>query len=285
MSEIIPGQLDQLCPNLYRLCAPNPGPMTGPGTNTYLYGERELAVFDPGPPIGEHVEAILAAQDTLQAKITRIFATHTHNDHSPAVAKLAKLLGEEVAIIGAQPPAGHDFEDLTFKPTHRPHDNETFAVEGQTVRAIHTPGHVENHYCYLIEEHEVLTTGDHLMNGSTVVIIPPKGSMTDYIASLKKLQHYQITAMAPGHGGLIENPVDVVAWTIEHRLQREAKVKAALKASKPQSIEELVAIVYQDTPLSLHRIAALSLHAHLIKLELDGLAQEAELGWLFSGEQ
>jgi glyoxylase-like metal-dependent hydrolase (beta-lactamase superfamily II) len=278
MTQIVPGELQSLRNNFYRLCAPNPGPMTGPGTNTYFYGKEELAVFDPGPPMGEHVESILAAQDVLGAPITKIFASHTHNDHSPAVAKLEKFL-TQVEIIGAPPPEGHEYEDQTFKPTYQPAHNEVFEHERQKIIAIHTPGHVANHFCYLLEEHDLLTTGDHLMNGSTVVIIPPKGSMRDYIHSLKKLQDYAIGVMAPGHGELIDKPSELVQWTINHRLKREAKVLAALNVKQPQSIEQLVPMVYDDTPLSLHQVAALSLHAHLIKLELESKAVSNEHGW------
>ncbi|MFT5608729.1 MAG: glyoxylase-like metal-dependent hydrolase (beta-lactamase superfamily II), partial [Parvicella sp.] len=133
--------------------------------------------------------------------------------------------------------------------------------------------------CYLIEEYKLLTTGDHLMNGSTVVIVPPKGSMKAYIESLQKLQHYAIDVMAPGHGDLIKNPAEVVEWTIQHRLQRETKVLAKLSAA-PISIRQLLVLVYDDVDVSLHPMAELSLHAHLIKLALDSRVSESEQGWL-----
>ena len=277
MATPIAGTLEQLFPNFYRLCAPNPGPMTGPGTNTYLYGDKELAVFDAGPAIAEHVAAILAAQDTLKAPITTLFASHTHSDHSPAIARVAEQLSN-VRLIGIPADPGQQFEDPTFQPHHQPQDNEVIELQAGPVRAIHTPGHVGNHVCYLIEEHNLLTTGDHLMNGSTVVIVPPKGSMADYIASLQKLQHYRINVMAPGHGDLIRNPSETVDWTIEHRLKREAKVLANLSAG-PISLGELVLSVYDDVDVSLHQMAELSLHAHLIKLRLDGRVLESGRGW------
>lgn len=274
----IAGQLETILPNVHRLCAANPGPMTGPGTNTYFYGETELAVFDPGPALPQHVSNILRAQDQLQAPITRIFASHTHQDHSPAVALIAAELGD-VDVIGIPAERDQQFEDHTFVPTQQPDDGEAFELEAGLVTAIHTPGHVGNHVCYLIEEHGLLTTGDHLMNGSTVVIIPPKGSMKDYIESLEKLQSFNIRVMAPGHGDVINNPQEVVEWTIAHRLEREAKVVAALTTDKAQAIVALVPIVYADVDESLHGIAALSLHAHLIKLALDQRAEESEQGW------
>lgn len=277
MSYPVAGELEQLFPKLYRLCAPNPGVMTGPGTNTYIYGDKELAVFDAGPAIDEHIDAILTAQETLGAPITRLFASHTHRDHSPAIAKVAAQL-DEVELIGIPAQDNQEFEDYSFKPHTQPADGASIKVEDQLVTAIHTPGHVGNHVCYLLEEYKLLTTGDHLMNGSTVVIVPPKGSMSGYIESLRKLQKYSIGVMAPGHGPLIENPAEVVDWTIAHRLQREAKVLNKL-TERPVPLAELVKTVYDDVDVSLHKIAELSLHAHLIKLDADGQVEEGSNGW------
>ena len=277
VTEPVAGKLEQLLPNFYRLCAPNPGMMTGPGTNTYIYGEKELAVFDAGPAIDQHISAILAAQEALGAPITTLFASHTHRDHSPAITHVAAQL-DNVTLIGIPAAHHHEFEDKSFKPNLIPSDNQLFELEAGNVRAIHTPGHVDNHVCYLIEEHGVLTTGDHLMNGSTVVIVPPKGSMKGYIESLQKIQKYPIKVLAPGHGGLMQNPSEVVEWTIRHRLQREAKVLKNLKP-EPQTLGQLVSVVYDDVSVSLHKIAEFSLHAHLIKLELDGLVQQARGTW------
>ncbi len=274
----IAGQLEKILPNVYRLCAANPGPMTGPGTNTYIYGNSELAVFDPGPALAEHVSNILAAQDTLNAPITHIFASHTHQDHSPAVAELVKHL-PNAKVLGIPAAPGQQFEDHSFKPQIEPHDDQLFELEAGPVRTIFTPGHVSNHLCFLLEEHRFLTTGDHLMNGSTVVIIPPKGSMKDYIESLHKLQNYPIEVMGPGHGDVINNPAEVVEWTIQHRLSREAKVVAALETHAAQTIQKLVPKVYDDVDQALHGIAAMSLHAHLIKLQIELRASETETGW------
>ncbi len=279
-SEPIPGQLTQLLNNVYRLCANNPSMMTGPGTNTYIYGKNELAIFDAGPKLESHINNILAAQGTLGAPITRIFSSHTHSDHSPAVAALKSAL-PAAEVIGLVAPAGQDYEDLTFVPDVQPEDDQRFEHDGASVQAIHTPGHVANHICFLIEEHGFLTTGDHLMNGSTVVIIPPKGSMKDYIESLEKLSHHSIQQMGPGHGAVIANPQEVVSWTIKHRLEREAKVADALKSNPGFSPAQLVPTVYADVPTHLHPIAELSLHAHLIKLKMDNRAVETQGSWTY----
>ncbi len=272
------GQLTALHHNLYRLCADNPSMMTGPGTNTYLYGKTELAVFDAGPNLETHIENILAAQETLNAPITRIFSSHTHADHSPAVSPLKAAL-PHAQVIGLPAPAGQDYEDLSFRADLQPSDGQRIAHDGASVIAIHTPGHVANHVCYLIEEHGFLTTGDHLMNGSTVVIIPPKGNMREYIDSLKKLGGYRIEQMGPGHGAVIENPHEVVKWTIAHRLEREAKVVAALQANPQSTPAALVPVVYADVPSHLFPIAELSLHAHLIKLGEELRAKEHHGTW------
>ena len=236
-----------------------------------------MAVFDAGPAIDEHINAILAAQDTLSAPITRLIASHTHIDHSPAIARLAERL-PEATLIGIPAADHHNFEDKTFKPDIVPDDGEVIELDVGNVRAIHTPGHVDNHVCYLIEEYALLTTGDHLMNGSTVVIVPPKGSMKGYIESLRKIQNYQIDVMAPGHGALIKNPKEVVEWTIQHRLQREAKVLEHL-SDELQALNEMVTGVYDDVDVSLHGIAEFSLHAHLIKLAIELKAVKENEGW------
>jgi len=254
--------------------------MTGPGTNTYLYGRSELAVFDAGPLLEQHVKNIVQAQEALNAPITRLFSSHTHSDHSPAVARLKEIL-PNAEIIGRAAPVEQQYEDLTFRADVDPADGQVFAHDGQSVQAIHTPGHVDNHFCYLIHEHGFLTTGDHLMNGSTVVIIPPKGNMLSYIRSLQKLADYQIDWMGPGHGAIIEEPRQVVEWTIKHRLERETKVVTALADVQQATVKKLVSIVYKDTPVHLHPIAEMSLHAHLIKLQEEEKVAETEGIWEF----
>ncbi|MEP0202285.1 MAG: MBL fold metallo-hydrolase [Halioglobus sp.] len=249
-----------------RLVAPNPGAMTGAGTNTYLIGTDEIAVLDPGPAIDEHIDTILEAG---AGKIRWIVCTHTHPDHSPAWQAVAKATGAQV--VGALP-ADDPHQDETFNPDWQIQHDECIKAADFTLRALHTPGHVSNHYCFLLEEEQMLFAGDHIMNGSTVVIVPPGGDMKAYIASLKLLLDYPIRHVAPGHGELIDDSRAEVEWLVEHRLKREAKVVAGLASLGPSGLDALVKVVYDDVDSSLHEWAKLSMTAHLIKLEQESRA-------------
>jgi glyoxylase-like metal-dependent hydrolase (beta-lactamase superfamily II) len=255
------GVLEELAPGVRRLIAPNASMMTGPGTNTYLLGKEEIGVIDPGPDIDSHVDRI---QDAADGKIAWIFVTHTHPDHSPAATKLARATGGE--LLGMLPPQGRH-QDQTFRPGRIPQDGDLFEAAEFNLQVIHTPGHASNHLCYLQTEHNWLYTGDHIINGSTVVIDPPDGNMGDYIRSLEHLKEFAITAIAPGHGAVIDTPYEVIDWHIRHRLERERKVVAALKAMPNATSRELVASVYADVDEKLHELAEHSLLAHLIRLE------------------
>lgn len=255
--------------------APNPGVMTGPGTNTYLLGDEEVAVLDPGPALEPHVEAILEAAGD---RIRWIVCTHTHPDHSPAWKAIAEATGAEV--LGASPPDDM-FQDDTFAPTVELQHDHVLQTPEFTLRAVHTPGHVGNHYCFYLEEEAMMFAGDHIMNGSTVVIIPPSGDMKAYIASLQRLLDYPLKFIAPGHGEVMEDSRAVVEWLVNHRLQREAKVVERLRDSGKTPLDELVTRVYDDVDTGLHKMAKLSLSAHLIKLEQEGRAlhHSAEDAW------
>lgn len=249
-----------------RIVAPNAGVMTGPGTNTYLLGDEEVAVLDPGPAEQSHIDAILK---TAGDRIRWIVCTHTHPDHSPAWKAIAEATGAEV--IGASPPDDM-FQDNTFAPTQELQHDEVLATKEFTLRAVHTPGHVGNHFCFFLEEEGMLFAGDHIMNGSTVVIIPPSGDMKAYIESLQLLLDYPLQFIAPGHGEVMEDSRAVVEWLVNHRLKREAKVVERLQSSGRTELDELVKLVYDDVDTSLHNMAKLSLSAHLIKLEQENRA-------------
>jgi glyoxylase-like metal-dependent hydrolase (beta-lactamase superfamily II)/8-oxo-dGTP pyrophosphatase MutT (NUDIX family) len=262
-----PKRLDRL---VTRITASNPGAMTGPGTNSYLVGTNELAVIDPGPALESHVEAILS-----QAKKIRwIICTHTHLDHSPAAALLKAATGAQ--LLGRPAPAG---QDATFKPDRILEHGERIDLHGATLRAIHTPGHASNHLCYLLEETRMLFTGDHVMQGSTVVINPPDGDMRAYLASLEALLAEDIAIIAPGHGYLIGAPHREIRRLIAHRLAREDKVKRALAALRQASLEQLLPSVYDDVPERMHRWAARSLTAHLEKLVAEGAVRTGPSGY------
>lgn len=256
----------ELRPGIRRLVAPNPSMMTGPGTNTYLFGTDEVAVLDPGPLIQSHVETI---QRVAEAPIRWVLVTHTHPDHSPAAVELARATGAE--LLGKPAPEGQH-QDTTFVPTRVLDDGDKLHTDEFVIKAIHTPGHASNHLCFLHEESNWLFTGDHVIDGSTVVIDPPDGNMKQYIESLRRIGGLGCTALAPGHGEIVGDPGRLVDWIVEHRLEREAKVVAALQVHRDLTSHELVPHVYQDVDPKLYGWAERSLLAHLIKLEEDGAA-------------
>ena len=261
-----PLQAVELQDGLRRLVAPNPGLMTGPGTNTYLVGTDAVAVIDPGPPIERHIEAIVVA---AAAPIRWILVTHTHPDHSPAARRLAELTGAEQLGIAA-PDGAH--QDATFRPDRVLGDGDRLSSNEFELIALHTPGHASNHLCYLHTASRWLFTGDHIINGSTVVIDPPDGSMGQYITSLKRLRRENVATLAPGHGAPIVDPVAAIDALIAHRLRREAKVFECLEGMPGATLSQLVVGVYDDVDPAIHRLAERSLLAHLQKLREDGRA-------------
>jgi glyoxylase-like metal-dependent hydrolase (beta-lactamase superfamily II) len=264
----------QLTERVSRITASNGGVMTGPGTNTYLVGQKELAVIDPGPADQSHIDNILAA---VGDRLKWILVTHTHPDHSPAAQALATATGARV--MGNKLSDNDGFQDDSFTPEQSFAHDECLSTDEFTVRALLTPGHVDNHICYLVEEDGVLLTGDHIMQGSTVVIIPPHGDMKDYIDSLRLLLDYPLSAIGPGHGFLIDNPVAEIQWLVDHRLGREDKVVAGLSQCGLTTLDELTPVVYADVDTSLHPIARYSLWAHIIKLQKEGRVIAREEQW------
>ncbi len=264
--ELVAGVVVEIAPGVRRLVAPNASMMTGPGTNTYLVGQDEVAVIDPGPDIGIHIDAIRESSPGL---IRWILVTHTHPDHSPAAMKLASATGAR--LLGIPAPKG-PVQDQAFLPDEVLGDDDLLETDEFTIRAVHTPGHASNHLCFRHETLRWLFTGDHIMNGSTVVIDPPDGDMKKYLASLKRLRELDLAVLAPGHGLTIENPGEMIDWLIEHRLRREAKTIAALSDHPGLTLQELTSFVYDEVDKQLHDLASRSLLAHLLKLEDDGRA-------------
>lgn len=283
MTELVAGQPVRLSPRILRVTAPNPGMMTGPGTNSYFVGDPQAdrwALIDPGPADPLHLAALQAA---APGPVRWVLATHTHRDHSPGAAAAAAAFG---AVVLGRRPTHAQGQDSDFAPTREPVDGEClFLGEGCTLRAIHTPGHASNHVCWLLEQEKLLFTGDHVMQGSTVVIDPPDGDMAAYLRSLHALLDEDLQWLAPGHGFLVAEPHAVLRALIAHRLRREARVVEALRAHGQAQLDEMLPQVYADTPPQLFPVARRSLLAHLIKLREDARAvEQADGRWRWLGD-
>ena len=273
-ATITPGEVVQLSPMVRRLTAPNPGVMTGPGTNAYVIGKTDLVLVDPGPDSSPHLAAM---REAVGKRLKWILCTHTHLDHSPGARALKAATGAQVLGYGDVPRDGR--QDEAFAPDRALRDGDTVDSGGFRLRAVHTPGHASNHLCYLLEGERWLFTGDHVMQGSTVVISPPDGDMIAYLGSLERLLALDLAALAPGHGHLIEKPHDEVRKLIAHRLKRERKVIDAFGARNPATLDDLLPLVYDDVPPRVHPVARRSLHAHLLKLKREGKAIEEGDRW------
>jgi glyoxylase-like metal-dependent hydrolase (beta-lactamase superfamily II)/8-oxo-dGTP pyrophosphatase MutT (NUDIX family) len=274
--ELAPGVAVPLSARLIRVTANNGSMMTGPGTNCYLIGggaTNEWAVLDPGPSDEAHVQAII---DAAPGPIRWIFVTHTHKDHSPAAQALKARTG---AALHGMAALLAEWQDTDFVPDVPLRGGEVFALPGNsTLRVIHTPGHAGNHLCYVLDEERLMFTGDHVMQGSTVVINPPDGDMGAYLRSLRELMQLDIDWLAPGHGFLMPQPRRAMQQIVDHRLKREAKVWSAVADERARPVDALLAAVYDDVPLKLHAMARRSLLAHLLKLRDDGRVVEAPPG-------
>jgi glyoxylase-like metal-dependent hydrolase (beta-lactamase superfamily II)/8-oxo-dGTP pyrophosphatase MutT (NUDIX family) len=278
--ELVAGRAVRLSERIVRVTAPNPGMMTGPGTNSYFVGDPQAnawALIDPGPADASHLSALQAA---APGPVRWVLTTHTHVDHSPGAVEAAAAFG--APVLGRRPlhPQG---QDPSFDPAREPDHGERLALgPGSTLRAIHTPGHASNHLCWLLEEEKLLFTGDHVMQGSTVVINPPDGDMAAYLGALQALLAEDLEWLAPGHGFLVADPHAVVRALIAHRLRREAKVVDALQPRGSATLDELLPEVYADTPARLHPVARRSLLAHLLKLQRDGRARGDGERWAWA---
>jgi glyoxylase-like metal-dependent hydrolase (beta-lactamase superfamily II) len=282
MEEWPTGRIERVAPGVRRLLAPNPSAFTYTGTQTYLVGEGEVAVIDPGPAEPAHLEALLAA--TSGERLAAILCTHTHRDHSPASRPLAAATG--APIIGCAPVAFAADDgpraDEAFDPDYRPdrilEDGETLAADGWTLAAIATPGHTSNHLCFALEGTGILFTGDHVMGWSTTVVAPPDGDMADYMASLDRLLARDDRVYFPAHGPAVEDPHGHVRRLIEHRRERERQILANLEAGEGR-IPAIVQAIYVDLDPRLTGAAGRSVLAHLIDLERRGLVRREGEAW------
>lgn len=272
-------------PGLRCLRAPNPGPLTGPGTNTYLLGEGAVAVIDPGPDQPAHLRAILDALRPGE-RITHILVTHSHRDHAPLARALAAETGAPVLAFGDSQAgrsahmaalAGEDARlgggegvDEDFAPDRCLADGESLRVGSEVVTALWTPGHFGNHLCFLWRG--AAFSGDHVMDWASTLVSPPDGDLTAFMRSLDRLEAQAPRRLYPGHGAPVTDPAARIGALRAHRLAREAAIRAAL-ARSPARIGALTAEIYAETPAHLHGSAARNVLAHLIDLHARGLVE------------
>jgi glyoxylase-like metal-dependent hydrolase (beta-lactamase superfamily II) len=272
-------RLEQLEPGIARVLAHNPSAFTHFGTQTYLVGEAELAVVDPGPDLDQHVEALVAAIGGRP--VAAICCTHTHRDHSPAARRLAEVTG--APVIGCAPlaletvgPRADAAFDGDYTADRVLEDGDSIMVDGKPLTAVATPGHTSNHLCFAYGD--ALLTGDHVMGWSTTVVVPPDGDMAAYMASLHKLRGRDDRVYYPAHGPAVSNPQQYVRGLIGHRMQREKQI-LRLVGEGPRDIPDIVANAYPGLDPRLVTAAGGSVYAHLLDLAARGLVVAEEDRW------
>ena len=270
-------KLEPLEPGVARLLARNPSPFTYFGTQTYLVGDDEVVVIDPGPDLPEHVEAIVKALDGRN--LVAIACTHTHRDHSPASRALKKATGSPIvgcaplALESIGPRADASF-DKQYVPDRVLADGEALEFDcGKRLIAVATPGHTSNHLCFAFGD--ALFTGDHVMGWSTTVVVPPDGDMAAYMRSMELLRLRKDRIYYPAHGPAVTRPGQLVRGMIGHRMQRERQI-LKLVAERPRDIPDIVANAYPALDQRLIPAAGGSVHAHLLDLQKRGLVEEGK---------
>jgi recombination protein RecT len=264
--------------NVMRLTAPNPGVMTGPGTNSYIVGDPQTGyiAIDPGPNEPEHIERIWYATN---GNVRMIVCTHSHPDHSPGARPLQAMCASRPPILGlpSLPTARPASE---FQPDRALAHGERLVLEGggttHTLQVIHTPGHAANHLCLVLLEDGLLFSGDHVLNGSTTVVDPPDGDMTAYLESLDALaaacDEHGIEFILPAHGHVLGSAKQAIGQLKAHRLHREAKIVAAMRARPAGALEDWVELAYDDVPPRMWPVAKRSLLAHVQRIQALQLA-------------
>jgi len=270
------GDCDQVSPLIRRVVANNPSAFTYKGTGTYIIGEGEVAVVDPGPLLNEHVGALMRALEG--ETVTHILITHTHSDHSPAAAPLKALTGAETYAYGphgsGQLNTPDDVQveedgDMAFVPDFEVRHGDIIEGNGWTVECVYTPGHTSNHMCFALQEEKALFSGDHVMGWSTSIVSPPDGNMEQYMASLRLLLERDDEVYWPTHGPAITEPKPFVRSFIEHREDRERQIMEQL-ASGHTRIQDMVPIMYAAVDKRLYPAAARSVLAHMEHLVATG---------------
>ena len=271
-----PGIAEWLAPGLRRVLAPNPSPMTFRGTNTYLIGDGDLAIIDPGPSDENHLNALIQSIGT--ERVSAILVTHAHVDHSPLARALADRVNapiyafsdatggrsavmQQLAATGLM--GGGEGVDHDFSPDIQLTDGETVSGGGWTLRALHTPGHFGNHLSFAWND--VLFCGDLVMGWASSLVSPPDGDLTDFMASCRRLRSQDWSVFHSGHGAPILDPAERLDWLISHRLSRETAVLEALQDG-PATSATLAKRIYTDTPAALLPAATRNVLAHLIDL-------------------
>ncbi|WP_375203434.1 MBL fold metallo-hydrolase [Hyphococcus sp.] len=270
-----PGVPDMVAPGVRRVIANNPGPYTFTGSGTYIIGEGDVAVIDPGPNDDAHLEALLKTLDG--ERVTHILITHTHLDHCGLARKFADATAAPLIGFGAHPvrekkedaPALDEGADYSYAPDEIIGDGAIIEGPDWRLEAVHTPGHLSNHLSFALPEQKALFTGDHMMGWATTVVAPPDGDMSAYIQSLDKLLTREDEIYFPTHGAPIENPKRFVRAVKTHRLMRDAQIVEQLKKGR-DNIKDITAAMYADVDKRLHGAAALNVLAHLIRLVRNG---------------
>ncbi len=279
------GRVERIHPLVRRLLAGNPSPFTYTGTQTYVVGQGDVAIIDPGPHLADHVANILSA--TRGERIAAIVCTHTHRDHSPASRPLAAATGAPIvgcaalALEDDGPRADAAF-DFDYRPDRVLADGELLEGGGWALQAVATPGHTSNHLCLALAGSGMLFTGDHVMRWSTTVVSPPDGDMTDYMRSLELLLEREDRLYLPAHGPGVEDPQAHVRALIDHRRMREDQILASLRGGEGR-IPAMVEAMYRDVDPRLHPAAGRSVLAHLIDLERRGLVRGEGERWIIAG--
>jgi glyoxylase-like metal-dependent hydrolase (beta-lactamase superfamily II) len=266
----------EVAPGVARLVAPNAGPLTFKGTNTYLVGAKSLAVIDPGPAEETHITAIIAAAG--DRPITHILVTHAHRDHVDAVAALKAATGartygfRRAAAKTAMGGSDQTAEYINESYTPDTHVAGGAVIEGEdfTLTALQTPGHAPDHLCFALEGTGVVFSGDHVMAWNTSVVAPPEGRMSDYMRSLEMLLARDDRLLLPGHGGRITEPRRTVKAYLLHRRWREQAILDAVRAGT-DTVRKLLPVIYRDLDPAVAGAAMLSLQGHLEHLTERGL--------------
>ena len=272
-------RLEQLESGIARLLAHNPSAFTYYGTQSYLVGDQEVAVIDPGPDLPEHLDALERAIGGRP--VAAIMCTHTHRDHSPAARPLAERTG--ASIVGCAPlaletvgPRADASFDGDYAPDRVLADGASIEVDGTTLTAVATPGHTSNHLCFAYDD--ALFTGDHVMGWSTTVVVPPDGDMAAYMASLDKLRRRDDRVYYPAHGPAVTNPQQYVRHLVGHRMQREKQILELVRI-RPRAIPDIIANAYPGLDPRLVTAAGGSVLAHLVDLERRGLVEQDGDAW------